>query len=45
MEDGVWKFLQTYASIGIANDDIGLEYHDLTRPQGRLLQCRSPCPR
>jgi ketosteroid isomerase-like protein len=26
MEDGVWKFVQTHASIGIANDDIGWEY-------------------
>jgi ketosteroid isomerase-like protein len=26
MEDGVWKFVQTHASIGIANEDIGWEY-------------------
>jgi hypothetical protein len=25
-EDGVWKFVQTHASIGIANEDIGWEY-------------------
>jgi hypothetical protein len=26
MEDGVWKFVQTHASIGIANEDIGWVY-------------------
>ena len=25
-EDGVWKFVQTHASIGIANEDVGWEY-------------------
>ena len=25
-EDGVWKFVQTHASIGIANADVGWEY-------------------
>ena len=26
LEDGVWRFVQTYASIGVANEDIGWEY-------------------
>lgn len=26
LEDGVWKFVQTHASIGVANEDIGWEY-------------------
>jgi hypothetical protein len=26
LEDGAWKFVQTHASIGIANEDIGWEY-------------------
>ena len=25
-EDGTWKFVQTHASIGIANEDVGWEY-------------------
>jgi ketosteroid isomerase-like protein len=25
-EDGVWKFVQTHASIGVANADVGWEY-------------------
>ena len=25
-EDGVWKFVQTHASIGVANEDVGWEY-------------------
>lgn len=28
MEDGVWRFVQTHASIGVANEDIGWEYSD-----------------
>ena len=28
MEDGVWRFVQTHASIGIANDEIGWVYPD-----------------
>ncbi len=28
MEDGVWKFVQIHASIGIANEDIGWMYPD-----------------
>jgi hypothetical protein len=28
MEDGVWKFVQTHASIGIANEDVGWTYSD-----------------
>ena len=26
LEDGVWRFVQTHASIGVANEDIGWEY-------------------
>jgi hypothetical protein len=26
LEDGVWKFVQTHASIGVANEDAGWEY-------------------
>ncbi len=26
VEDGVWKFVQTHASIGVANEDIGWVY-------------------
>ena len=25
-EDGVWRFVQTHASIGVANEDIGWQY-------------------
>jgi ketosteroid isomerase-like protein len=25
-EDGVWKFVQTHASIGVANEDVGWQY-------------------
>jgi hypothetical protein len=25
-EDGVWKFVQTHASIGVANEDVGWHY-------------------
>ncbi len=28
LEDGVWRFVQTHASIGIANEDIGWVYSD-----------------
>ena len=28
LEDGVWRFVQTHASIGVANEDIGWEYPD-----------------
>ena len=27
-EDGAWKFVQTHASIGVANDDVGWVYPD-----------------
>jgi ketosteroid isomerase-like protein len=27
-EDGVWRFVQTHASIGVANEDIGWQYPD-----------------
>lgn len=26
LEDGVWRFVQTHASIGVGNEDIGWEY-------------------
>ena len=26
VEDGVWRFVQTHASIGVANEEIGWEY-------------------
>jgi hypothetical protein len=26
LEDGVWRFVQTHASIGVANEDVGWEY-------------------
>jgi ketosteroid isomerase-like protein len=26
VEDGVWRFVQTHASIGVANEDIGWKY-------------------
>jgi hypothetical protein len=26
LEDGSWRFVQTHASIGVANEDIGWEY-------------------
>lgn len=26
IEDGIWKFVQTHASFGVANEDVGWEY-------------------
>jgi ketosteroid isomerase-like protein len=28
LEDGIWKFVQTHASIGVANDEVGWSYPD-----------------
>ena len=28
IEDGVWKFVHTHASIGVANEDVGWQYPD-----------------
>lgn len=28
LEDGVWRFVQTHASIAVANEDVGWEYQE-----------------